>query len=130
MIKQAPIVDLNSEMVSLSSSATSSSSSSSLCTSSQSQMSHSTAVGSTTSRSTGNVLKPSYMLQSLSEYVSPSLSKAIFSSSPSSTNSMSNDDKTATLTPMNNNSHQFNSIHHASFAGKTMKQEEKCNDRS
>jgi len=100
MMKQAPIVDLNSEMISLSSSATSSSSSSSLCTSTQSQMSQST-----TTRSTGNVLKSSHVLQSLSEFVSPSFTKSKYSSSPS------NDDKNATLTPMNNSS-----IHHASFA--------------
>ena len=114
MLKQAPIVDLNSEMISLSSSATSSSSSSSLCTSSQ--LSHSNVP--TTGRSSVNALRASYMLQSLSEYVSPSLSKAIFSSSPPPPTTT--DEKTATLTPLN-------AIHHASFAGKTREKENRGN---
>ncbi|CAF1179254.1 unnamed protein product [Adineta ricciae] len=101
-IKQAPIVDLNSEMISLSSSATSSSSSSSLCASS-------VLTNNPVGRSSVNVLRPSYMLQSLSEYMSPSLSKAIFSSSTT------NEDKTATLTPLNNNPIQSNPIRNASF---------------
>ncbi|UJR34181.1 hypothetical protein I4U23_021587 [Adineta vaga] len=101
-MKQAPIVDLNSEMISLSSSATSSSSSSSLCASS-------VLTNNPVGRSSVNVLRPSYMLQSLSEYMSPSLSKAIFSSSTT------NEDKTATLTPLNNNPIQSNPIRHASF---------------
>ncbi|CAF4944307.1 unnamed protein product, partial [Rotaria sp. Silwood1] len=100
--KQAPIVDLNSEMISLSSSATSSSSSSSLCTSS-------ILTNNNGGRSTVNVRRPSYMLQSLSEYMSPSLSKAFFSSSTT------NDDKTATLTPLNNNPIQSNTVRLASF---------------
>jgi hypothetical protein len=54
------------------------------------------------------------MLQSLSEYMSPSLSKAFFSSSTT------NDDKTATLTPLNNNPIQPNTIRHASFTGKIL----------
>ncbi|CAF4066268.1 unnamed protein product [Rotaria sp. Silwood2] len=100
--KQAPIVDLNSEMISLSSSATSSSSSSSLCTSSM-------LTNNNGGRSSVNVRRPSYMLQSLSEYMSPSLSKAFFSSSTT------NDDKTATLTPLNNNPIQSNTVRLASF---------------
>ncbi|CAF4558752.1 unnamed protein product [Rotaria socialis] len=100
--KPAPIVDLNSEMISLSSSATSSSSSSSLCTSS-------ILTNNNSGRSSVSVRRPSYMLQSLSEYMSPSLSKAFFSSSTA------NDDKTATLTPLNNNPIQSNSIRLASF---------------
>ncbi|CAM4775028.1 unnamed protein product [Rotaria magnacalcarata] len=100
--KPAPIVDLNSEMISLSSSATSSSSSSSLCTSSILTNNHS-------GRSSVSVRRPSYMLQSLSEYMSPSLSKAFFSSSTT------NEDKTATLTPLNNNPIQSNTIRLASF---------------
>ncbi|CAF3592828.1 unnamed protein product [Adineta steineri] len=108
-IKQAPIVDLNSEMISLSSSATSSSSSSSLCASSI--LTNNTGGG---GRSSVSVLRPSYMLQSLSEYMSPSLSKAIFSSSST------NDDKTATLTPSNNNPIQSNPIRHASFTATPM----------
>ena len=108
--KQAPIVDLNSEMISLSSSATSSSSSSSLCASSIStNHPHS---NNSNGRSSVNVLRPSYMLQSLSEYMSPSLSKAFFSSSTT------NDEKTATLTPLNNNPQQSNTVRHASFTGK------------
>ena len=106
-IKQAPIVDLNSEMISLSSSATSSSSSSSLCASS-------VLTNNPVGRSSVNVLRPSYMLQSLSEYMSPSLSKAIFSSSTT------NEDKTATLTPLNNNPIQSNPIRNASFTGKIL----------
>ena len=93
-------------MVSLSSSATSSSSSSSLCASS-SILTNNNPNG----RSSGSVLRPSYMLQSLSEYMSPSLSKAFFSSSTTT-----NDDKTATLTPLNNNP----TIRHASFTGKIL----------
>jgi hypothetical protein len=54
------------------------------------------------------------MLQSLSEYMSPSLSKAFFSSSTT------NDDKTATLTPLNNNPIQSNTVRHASFTGKIL----------
>lgn len=107
-MKQAPIVDLNSEMVSLSSSATSSSSTSSLCASSISTNNN--------GRSSVNVLRPSYMLQSLSEYMSPSLSKAFFSSSSTTTN----DEKTATLTPLNNNPVQSNTVRHASFTGKIL----------
>jgi hypothetical protein len=94
-------------MVSLSSSATSSSSSSSLCASSSNT--------NPSGRSSVSVLRPSYMLQSLSEYVSPSLSKAFFSSSVTT-----NDDKTATLTPLNNNPIQSNTIRHASFTGKIL----------
>ncbi|CAF2163225.1 unnamed protein product, partial [Rotaria magnacalcarata] len=100
--KPAPIVDLNSEMISLSSSATSSSSSSSLCTSS-------ILTNNNSGRSSVSVRRPSYMLQSLSEYMSPSLSKAFFSSPTT------NEDKTATLTPLNNNPIQSNTIRLASF---------------
>jgi hypothetical protein len=107
LTNQAPIVDLNSEMISLSSSATSSSSSSSLCASSTSTNNHG-------GRSSVTVRRPSYMLQSLSEYMSPSLSKAFFSSSTT------NDDKTATLTPLNNNPIQSNTVRHASFTGKIL----------
>jgi hypothetical protein len=57
------------------------------------------------------------MLQSLSEYMSPSLSKAFFSSSSTTT---TNDDKTATLTPLNNNPIQSNTIRHASFTGRIL----------
>jgi hypothetical protein len=96
-------------MISLSSSATSSSSSSSLCASSIL-----TNNNNTSGRSSVNALRPSYMLQSLSEYMSPSLSKAFFSSS------ITNDDKTATLTPLNNNPIQSNTIRHASFTGKML----------
>ena len=113
-MKQAPIVDLNSEMVSLSSSATSSSSTSSLCASSISTNNNNNSNG----RSSVNVLRPSYMLQSLSEYMSPSLSKAFFSSS--STTTTTNDEKTATLTPLNNNPVQSNTVRHASFTGKIL----------
>jgi len=97
-------------MVSLSSSATSSSSSSSLCASSINNNNNNNPSG----RSSVSVLRPSYMLQSLSEYMSPSLSKAFFSSS------ITNDDKTATLTPLNNNPIQSNPIRHASFTGKIL----------
>jgi hypothetical protein len=93
-------------MVSLSSSATSSSSS--LCASSINNNNNPSG------RSSVSVLRPSYMLQSLSEYMSPSLSKAFFSSSTT------NDDKTATLTPLNNNPIQSNPIRHASFTGKIL----------
>jgi hypothetical protein len=96
-------------MISLSSSATSSSSSSSLCASS-----NLTNNNNNSGRSSVSVLRPSYMLQSLSEYMSPSLSKAFFSSSTT------NDDKTATLTPLNNNPVQSNTIRHASFTGKIL----------
>jgi len=96
-------------MVSLSSSATSSSSSSSLCASSINNNNNNPS-----GRSSVSVLRPSYMLQSLSEYMSPSLSKAFFSSS------ITNDDKTATLTPLNNNPIQSNPIRHASFTGKIL----------
>ncbi|CAF3884835.1 unnamed protein product, partial [Rotaria sordida] len=106
--KQAPIVDLNSEMISLSSSATSSSSSSSLCTSS-------ILTNNNSGRSSANARRPSYMLQSLSEYMSPSLSKAFFSSSTTT-----NDDKTATLTPLNNNPIQSNTMRLASFTASTI----------
>ena len=93
-------------MISLSSSATSSSSSSSsLCTSSISTNNNGGG------RSSLNARRPSYMLQSLSEYMS---SKAFFS--PTATN----DDKTATLTPLNNNPMQSNSIDLASFTGKIL----------
>ena len=124
-MKQAPLVDLNSEMISLSSSATSSSSSSSLCTSSHSSHPHG-------QRSSVSVLRPSYMLQSLSEYVSPSLSKAFFSSasstSSSSNTTTTNEEKTATLTPFN--SHQQSipantTSRHASFTGKILMRHEK-----
>jgi hypothetical protein len=94
--KQAPIVDLNYEMVSLSSS---SSSTSSLYTSKN-------------GCSSVNILRPNCMLQSLSEYMSPSLSKTIFSSSTIT------DDKTATLTPFNNRSTESNYISNTSFTGK------------
>jgi hypothetical protein len=94
-------------MISLSSSATSSSSSSSLCASSN-------LTNNNNGRSSVSVLRPSYMLQSLSEYMSPSLSKAFFSSSTT------NDDKTATLTPLNNNPIQSNTVRHASFTGKIL----------
>lgn len=128
-MKQAPIVDLNSEMISLSSSATSSSSTSSLCASSISTNNHQQQQNSN-GRSSVNVLRPSYMLQSLSEYMSPSLSKAFFSSS--STTTTTNDEKTATLTPLNNNPIQSNNVRHASFTGKilmrvTFTEEEKRN---
>lgn len=92
-------------MISLSSSETSSSSSS-LCASSILNNNNNSG------RSSISVLRPSNMLQSLSEYMSPSLSKALFSSSTS------NDDKTATLTPLNNNPIQSTSVRHASFTGK------------
>ena len=98
-------------MVSLSSSATSSSSSSSLCASSNNNNNNN---NNPSGRSSVSVLRPSYMLQSLSEYMSPSLSKAFFSSSTT------NDDKTATLTPLNNNPIQSNTIRHASFTGKIL----------
>lgn len=65
-------------------------------------------------RSSVSGRRPSYMLQSLSEYMSPSLSKAFFSSSTT------NDDKTATLTPLNNNPLQSNTIRLASFTGKML----------
>lgn len=96
-------------MISLSSSATSSSSSSSLCASA-------VLTNNPAGRSSVSVLRPSYMLQSLSEYMSPSLSKAFFSSSSSTTN----DEKTATLTPLNHNPVQANPSRHASFTGKIL----------
>jgi hypothetical protein len=100
-------------MVSLSSSATSSSSSSSLCASSINNNNNNNN-NNPSGRSSVSVLRPSYMLQSLSEYMSPSLSKAFFSSSTT------NDDKTATLTPLNNNPIQSNTIRHASFTSKIL----------
>jgi hypothetical protein len=63
-------------------------------------------------RSSVNGLRPNYMLQSLSEYISPSLSKTILSSSTIT------DDKTATLTPLKNHSTESNNI---PFTGKNMR---------
>ncbi len=55
-------------------------------------------------RSNVNIHRPSCMLQSLSEYISPSLSKTILSSSTIT------DEKTATLTPVNNHSTESGKI--------------------
>ncbi len=66
------------------------------------------------SKSGCSSVRPNCMLQSLSEYMSPSLSKTMFSSS------ILTDDNT--LTPFNNHSKESTYTPHTSFNGKILSQ--------